>query len=198
MPSSPATPLAKSYEVRAPEPPPWIDAPDHAVDTQPASVRSSVSAPAGEARATGGSASAIPSEADARRLGDRWSATVAALIEAASIGALVRELAMQAQCIAIDDSATPMRWRLRVERETLRAASHCEKLQAALQGLLGRPVRIETEGGAAVDTPALREAAERAARQAEAEQTIENDPLVRALMSQYKTARIVPGSVKSL
>ena len=105
---------------------------------------------------------------------------------------------MQAQCIAIDDSATPMRWRLRVERETLRAASHCEKLQAALQGLLGRPVRIETEGGAAVDTPALREAAERAARQAEAEQTIENDPLVRALMSQYKTARIVPGSVKSL
>ena len=32
----------------------------------------------------------------------------------------------------------------------------------------------------------------------EAEQTIENDPLVRALMSQYKTARIVPGSVKSL
>ena len=198
MPSSPAPPLAKSYEVRAPEPPPWIDAPDHAVDTQPASVRSSVSAPAGEGRATGGSASAIPSEADALRLADRWSATVAALIAAASIGALVRELAMQAQCIAIDDSATPMRWRLRVERETLRAASHCEKLQAALQGLLGRPVRIETEGGAAVDTPALREAAERAARQAEAEQTIENDPLVRALMSQYKTARIVPGSVKSL
>jgi len=25
-----------------------------------------------------------------------------------------------------------------------------------------------------------------------------NDPLVRALMSQYKTARIVPGSVKSV
>ena len=42
------------------------------------------------------------------------------------------------------------------------------------------------------------EAAERARRLAEAEQTIENDPLVRALMSQYKTARIVPGSVKPL
>jgi len=197
MPTSRAIPLAKSHEARAPEPPPWIDAPDEAVETQPASVRSNVSAPASEASAIA-SPSAIPSEADAGRLADRWSATVAAMIEAASIGALVRELAMQAQCIAIDDSATPMRWRLRVERETLRAASHCEKLQAALQGLLGRPVRIETEGGAAVDTPALREAAERAARQAEAEQTIENDPLVRALMSQYKTARIVPGSVKSL
>ena len=57
---------------------------------------------------------------------------------------------------------------------------------------------IEVEGGVVTDSPALREAAERARRQAEAEQAIENDPLVRALMSQYKTARIVPGSVKSL
>ena len=120
------------------------------------------------------------------------------MVEAGSIGALVRELAVQAQCIAIDESATPMRWRLRVERETLRAPAQSEKLQAALQALVGRPVRIETEGGAVTDSLALREAAERARRQAEAEQTIENDPLVRALMSQYKTARIVPGSVKSL
>ena len=33
-------------------------------------------------------------------------------------------------------------------------------------------------------------------RQAEAEQIIHNDPLVQALMAQYKTARIVPGSIK--
>jgi DNA polymerase-3 subunit gamma/tau len=117
---------------------------------------------------------------------------------AGSIGALVRELAMQAECMAIDEQVTPTLWRLRVERETLRAAANCEKLQAALTGWLGRPVRLEVEPGAVEDSPARREAAERARRQAEAEQAIHDDPLVQALMAQYKTARIVPGSVKSL
>jgi len=45
-------------------------------------------------------------------------------------------------------------------------------------------------------TPAVRDAAERDRRQAEAERVINEDPLVLALMAQYKTARIVPGSVK--
>ena len=49
--------------------------------------------------------------------------------------------------------------------------------------------------GATADTPARRDAAERALRQQQAEQIIHDDPLVRALMHQYKTARIVPGSV---
>ena len=52
------------------------------------------------------------------------------------------------------------------------------------------------EAGPTDDTPARRDAAERARRQAEAEQIIHDDPLVQALMAQYKTARIVPGSVK--
>jgi DNA polymerase-3 subunit gamma/tau len=85
---------------------------------------------------------------------------------------------------------------LRVEREMLRAPAQCEKLQAALSALLGHAVRIEVELGVALDSPARRDAAERASRQAEAEQIIHNDPLVKALLAQYSTARIVPGSVK--
>ena len=131
-------------------------------------------------------------------LGDRWTAAVQALCAAGSIGALVRELAMQAECVAIDERASPTLWRLRVERETLRTPANGEKLQAALADWLGRPVRLETEAGVAQDSPARREAAERARRQVEAERTIQDDPLVQALMAQYKTARIVPGSVKSL
>jgi len=127
---------------------------------------------------------------------DRWADVVRALVESGAIGALVRELAMQAQCVAIDEARGV--WRLRVERETLRAAANVEKLQAALAAAQKAPVRLETEAAAVTDTPALRELAERARRQAEAEATIQNDPLVRALMSQYKTARIVPGSVKSV
>jgi DNA polymerase-3 subunit gamma/tau len=57
-------------------------------------------------------------------------------------------------------------------------------------------VQLEVEAGAATDTPAQRAAVERARRQSEAEQIIHNDPLVQAVMKQFKTARIVPGSVK--
>ena len=46
------------------------------------------------------------------------------------------------------------------------------------------------------DSPARREAAARARRQQQAEQIMTSDPLVRELMSQFKTARIVPGSIK--
>ena len=182
------------------EPPAWIDAPETSSDRPVSTARPGGSADTASpvaASPVAGNAVALP-DAGVQRLGDRWADVVRRMIGQGSIGALVRELALQSQCIGIDDAATPMVWRLRVEREVLRAASQCDKLQAALADVLGRPVRVETEAGSAADSPALRDAAERARRLAEAEQTIENDPLVRALMSQYKTARIVPGSVKSL
>jgi DNA polymerase-3 subunit gamma/tau len=78
----------------------------------------------------------------------------------------------------------------------LRVPAHCDKLQTALAALLGQAVRIDVELGVALDSPARRDAAERARRQAEAEQIIHDDPLVKALLAQYTTARIVPGSVK--
>jgi DNA polymerase-3 subunit gamma/tau len=46
------------------------------------------------------------------------------------------------------------------------------------------------------DTPAKRIAAERQRRQQEAEKIIRNDPLVQEMLAQFKTARIVPGSIK--
>ncbi|MBL8304662.1 MAG: DNA polymerase III subunit gamma/tau, partial [Ideonella sp.] len=132
-------------------------------------------------------------------LGERWAGVVAGLIERGSIGALVRELAWQAQCIAVVEPVEPGTaavWRLRVERETLRAPAHVERLQAALAEALERPVRVETESGSATDTPALRAAAERERRQRDAEAAIAGDPLVCSLLSQFKTARIVPGSIQ--
>ncbi len=103
---------------------------------------------------------------------------------------------MQAECVAIDDAADPPLWRLRVERESLRAPAQRDKLEAALVAHVGRPLRLDVEAGPASDTPAQRDAALRAARQAAAEQAIAGDPLVQSLMQRYKTARIVPGSVK--
>jgi DNA polymerase-3 subunit gamma/tau len=125
-------------------------------------------------------------------LGDRWAETVARLVERQAVTALVRELAMQAQLVAVEGAL----WRLRVERESLRAQPLRDKLQAALSELLQTPQQLEIEGGGVEDSPARRDAAERARRQREAEQIIHGDPLVQELMGQFKTARIVPGSIK--
>ena len=51
---------------------------------------------------------------------------------------------------------------------------------------------------AATDTPARRDAAARAARQAQAERVIREDPAVIELLGQFKGARIVPNSIKPL
>jgi DNA polymerase-3 subunit gamma/tau len=125
-------------------------------------------------------------------LGDRWFEIVCAMAEAGQISAMARELAMQAQCLSIEGEV----WKLRVERETLRAQPLMDKLQAALAAHLGHAVRLEAEPGVATDSTSQRLTAERNRRQAEAEQIINDDPFVQAVMQQFKTARIVPGSVK--
>jgi DNA polymerase-3 subunit gamma/tau len=109
---------------------------------------------------------------------------------------MVRELALQAECVRVVDAAGERVWHLRVERENLRTPALRERLATAARDAEGRALRLEIEAGPAADTPAARDAAERERRQAQAERVIEEDPLVRALMAQYKTARIVPGSVK--
>jgi DNA polymerase-3 subunit gamma/tau len=123
-------------------------------------------------------------------LGDRWAQVVGQLIERGVAPPLVRELAMQAQCVDMDGE----RWVLRVESDSLRAQA--DKLLAALAAVPGAPVALEVARGSTVDTPAKRAAAERERRQREAEALIHNDPLVQEMMRQFSTARIVPGSVK--
>ncbi|HEY6086382.1 MAG TPA: DNA polymerase III subunit gamma/tau, partial [Burkholderiaceae bacterium] len=171
----------------ADEPPAWLDeAPDEfegAVAREPAPV---VARPA-----VVESLRLVPTP-----LGERWAGIVAMLEQRQLVAALVRELAVQAELIEQQDGAAPL-WRLRVERESLRSNTLRDKLQAALaEGLGIAPLRLELEPGAALDTPARRTAAEKQRRQQEAEQIIHNDPLVQDMLAQFKTARIVPGSIK--
>ncbi len=187
-----AAPVAR-VRLAASEPPPWLDTRYDEETPSPAPALM-----LGEAEIA--AAPVVPAVAQFNDLpsplGERWAALVRQMIDAGTVSALVRELAMQAQCLVFDDNLAGVVFRLRVEREMLRAPAHADKLQAALAQALGRPARIELEGGVAEDSPAKREAAERARRQAQAEQIIHDDPLVQELMAQYKTARIVPGSVK--
>ncbi|HZV94040.1 MAG TPA: DNA polymerase III subunit gamma/tau [Caldimonas sp.] len=180
---------------------------------KPESLREASTAPANDAEATAatGSVANVPSPAEPgapsaspapapsdRDAADRWFEIVQRMIGAATIGAMVRELALQSECFAIVDTADEQLWRLRVERDNLRSAGLLERLQTALGEGAQRRVRIEVEPGRALDSPAERLAAERRRRQLEAERTIHDDPLVKALLAQYHTARVVPGSVKPL
>ena len=136
---------------------------------------------------------ASPAEAD---LAARWNDTVKALCEQGAVAAMVRELASQAGLRHIDEGSSPPRWHLRVAREPLRNPALGDKLAAALGTWLGHPVCVVLEEGAPTDSPAQRDAAERQRRQQAAEATIRDDPVVRDLLQQFKSARIVPGSIK--
>lgn len=127
-------------------------------------------------------------------LGERWYALVPQL----AITALTRELALQAECIAIDEQAQPPRWVLKVERESLRQPALKDKLQAAMAQQLGVDVVLDIETGRASDSPALRDTMAARARQRRAESIILEDPEVQQLLAQFRTARILPGSIKPI
>jgi DNA polymerase-3 subunit gamma/tau len=182
---------ARGVPLRAAAPPaltlpaaPAVAGPSMERDTSAAPASSRPAAPAARAVAEVQTA-----------LGDRWADLVPRLCERGA-AALVRELAMQAGLRFVDEGAAPPRWHLLVERETLRTPALRDKLAAVLAAELGQPIVLELESGVPEDTPARREAAERQRRQAVAEETIREDPVVRELMTQFKSARIVPGSIK--
>jgi DNA polymerase-3 subunit gamma/tau len=180
------TSAKKALAVRSDEPPPWVDAvPDD--DGAARTLSRTVPSP----RAVDAVAALQPTE-----LGERWAALVGTMGQRGLISALVRELAMQSEWLAASTGPQGARWQLRVERESLRAPALRDKLQAAVAAVHAEPVELELVDGVPNDSPALRESAARARAQQQAEQTMTSDPMVRELMSQFKTARIVPGSIK--
>jgi len=124
--------------------------------------------------------------------GEFWHKLVMEMSAAETINALVRELGLQSQLVARDTDT----WMLRVERESLNSTTSRERLQKALE-TAGYPVRLTVEVGRVQDSPAKRNAAAAAQRQAGAEVIILNDPYVQSLMRDYG-AKIVPGSIKPL
>lgn len=137
---------------------------------------------------------ALPVQATA--LGALWAECVQSLVAAELVNGLVRELALQSE-LQSQGSGT---WRLRVESPSLNQGDACQALLLALQSLPASPKyqtaeRLQVEIGAATDTPARRQAAAMAQRQQEAEEIIDQDPLVQDMVRNWG-ARIVPGSVR--
>jgi len=131
-------------------------------------------------------------------LGTRWYALIARCAEAGKLIAMVRALAMQSELVACETEGDAPAWRLRVGLETLRNPALADKLAAILRELTGQDLQLVVEMGDPQDTPLKRDAAEADRRQRAAIDEIQSDATVRALLAQFQTARILPGSVKPL
>jgi DNA polymerase-3 subunit gamma/tau len=152
-------------------PPPWMEADDAPTSAAP------------EAREPD-----APRRAELRETpeGARWAERIAA----ANIVGMTGELARQAQalgCRTVDGREV---WTLRVERESLRQPALVAKLEAALDA------RLDIEAGVAEDSIALRNVARAEAQQHAAEDLATSHPMTRTLLSQFPSARILPGSVQ--
>ena len=124
--------------------------------------------------------------------GDFWFETVSALLAAEAITAMTRELALQSQLVAKDET----QWILRLERESLNQPNNRDRLTVALNNA-GHAVSVVVEVGPVVDTPARRLLAAQAERQRQAEDAIMADPFVQTLMRDYG-GKIVPGSLQPM
>ena len=125
---------------------------------------------------------------------ERWCTWIAALVQAQSVSALVRELGLQAQCVSIDDAAR--RLILKVRSESLASEALAAKLAEALNRHTGQTWVLQVTQGDVGDSLALRETRRRDRRQAQAEAMIRQDPLVQDLLAQFPGAQLVPGSVR--
>ncbi|MFM8795169.1 MAG: DNA polymerase III subunit gamma/tau [Betaproteobacteria bacterium] len=125
---------------------------------------------------------------------ERWCTWIAALVQAQSVSALVRELGLQAQCVSIDDAA--QRLLLKVRSESLASEALAAKLAEALNRHTGQTWVLQVSQGDVADSLALRETRRRDRRQAQAEAMIRQDPLVQDLLAQFPGAQLVPGSVR--
>jgi DNA polymerase-3 subunit gamma/tau len=195
-------PAAPTHE----EPPPWEDWPDttdYADQDGLASAPAVAAPPSAALRALpvreapepssrlDMPRAAAPAAVQATPEGDVWMAVVQGLLDQETITALVRELALQSQLLGRDGA----QWQLRVERETLNHAASRERLQAALLAAGQGDVKLHIEIGPVSDSPARRLAVKAAEKMLAAQELIQNDPLVQAMVRDFG-AKIVPGSIQ--
>jgi DNA polymerase-3 subunit gamma/tau len=115
-----------------------------------------------------------------------------ALVTRLPVQGLPRQLAAQAELVAVDGDA----FRLRVPNRTLADANNIERLRNGLSQYFGRPIRISVDVGATAGPTAAAIAAQaQADRQRRAEDAIRNDPTVQQLIQQFG-AQIDPSSIR--
>ena len=125
-----------------------------------------------------------------------WDGDWPTLAVALPVRGVVQQLALQAELIRCEES-DGIAMHLRVPLETLATAANIDKLASALQTHFNQPIRIVTEIGNVRHSANARAESERATLQTKAEQQIQSDPFVLAMMREFG-ATIVPGSIKPI
>ncbi len=121
----------------------------------------------------------------------------AALIEAAQLRGPVRALAMHASLKQLEQGVLTLT--LQAQYADLAVEPMTGQMRDQLARALGRPIKLHFERAesAPENTPAAHSERKRRERQADAEQSIEDDPLVQSLKRDFG-ARVVPQSVRPL
>lgn len=136
------------------------------------------------AAASGGSeVAAVAPELPELREPEHWHEMVGRL----ELTGLTSELVNH--CMPVEVEAGRVRLLLDPAAEALNSDVHVGRLEVALEGLLGRPFRVEIHIGASADeTPAQRAARERLQRQRQAEEAIASDANVQALIETFNAS----------
>ncbi|HEY0846328.1 MAG TPA: DNA polymerase III subunit gamma/tau [Noviherbaspirillum sp.] len=124
-----------------------------------------------------------------------WDGNWPVLAAGLPLRGVVQQLAQQSELLQCEDNGDGVQIHLRIPLDTLRSAGSVEKLSTVLSDHFSKPVRVTTEIGAVEQTANAAAVAEREARQREAEENLQRDPFVQALMREFG-ATIVPGSIK--
>ncbi|OWW20854.1 DNA polymerase III subunit gamma/tau [Noviherbaspirillum denitrificans] len=126
-----------------------------------------------------------------------WDGDWPALAASLSLRGVVQQLAQQSELLKCEDQGEGVSIHLRIPLDTLRSAGSVDKLAAALTEHFGKNARVSTEIGAVEQTANAQAVADREARLREAEDKLQRDPFVQAMMREFG-ATIVPGSIKPI
>ena len=119
-----------------------------------------------------------------------------ALTERLKLSGLAKVLAQHCELSSHDEHS--MRLSVPQAHKHLLEAAYQEKLKTTLRGHFGRHFQVHFDiGGSASNTPAHQLNLEKASRQAQAEEAIQNDEFVRELVDSFG-AQIVPSSIKPI
>ncbi len=108
---------------------------------------------------------------------------------------VVQQLAQQTELIEWKNTGAGTHFHLRSPVETLSTPANLDRLAQTLSDHFETAIRVTAEVGKVEQTANKKAMDERAERQRQAEQTIQNDPFVQSMVREFG-ATIVPGSIK--
>jgi DNA polymerase-3 subunit gamma/tau len=164
------------------------------VEVSPQAARgpSRAAAVAPTARAAAPKPPSVAASAPVRAFNGDWTVLVGKL----KLSGMAKMLAQHCELKSFADDV--MALTVPTEHKHLTEKVYQEKLKVALDEYFGRPIRLVVELGQLTGlTPAQHQQSEKAARQAQAVEAIEQDPFVRELVEQFD-ARVIESTIRPI